>query len=171
MNALLRILRPVGGAFEFATVAPVPARLAGTLSGPVLGALPVVGAALGVLAAFVAWVMHFAYMAPIAGLAAVAATILATRGLHIDGLSDTADGLGCYGPPERALTVMRDGSAGPFGVVVLIICLLAQALSFGVLASRQEVAGRRPGDNGGANQRGGGLSPRRARRRGERIRD
>ncbi|SHV12233.1 cobalamin synthase [Mycobacteroides abscessus subsp. abscessus] len=138
MNALLRILRPVGGAFEFATVAPVPARLAGTLSGPVLGALPVVGAALGVLAAFVAWVMHFAYMAPIAGLAAVAATILATRGLHIDGLSDTADGLGCYGPPERALTVMRDGSAGPFGVVVLIICLLAQALSFGVLASRQE---------------------------------
>ncbi|CPZ00413.1 Cobalamin synthase CobS [Mycobacteroides abscessus] len=81
MNALLRILRPVGGAFEFATVAPVPARLAGTLSGPVLGALPVVGAVLGALAAFVAWVMHFAYMAPIAGLAAVAATILATRGL------------------------------------------------------------------------------------------
>ena len=70
MNAFLRILRPIGGAFEFATVTPVPARLAGTLSGPVLGALPVVGAALGVLAAFVTWVMHFAYMAPLAGLAA-----------------------------------------------------------------------------------------------------
>ncbi|WJR35580.1 adenosylcobinamide-GDP ribazoletransferase [Mycobacteroides immunogenum] len=138
MNALLRILRPVGGAFEFATVAPVPARLAGSLSGPVLGALPVVGAALGVLAAFVAWIMHFAYMAPLAGLAAVTATILATRGLHIDGLSDTADALGCYGPPERALAVMRDGSAGPFGVVALIISVLTQALSFGVLASRQE---------------------------------
>lgn len=138
MNALLRILRPIGGAFEFATVAPVPARLAGSLSGPVLGALPVVGAALGVLAAFVAWIMHFAYMAPLAGLAAVTATILATRGLHIDGLSDTADALGCYGPPERALAVMRDGSAGPFGVVALIISVLTQALSFGVLTSRQE---------------------------------
>lgn len=138
MNAFLRILRPIGGAFEFATVTPVPARLAGTLSGPVLGALPVVGAALGVLAAFVTWIMHFAYMAPLAGLAAVTATILVTRGLHIDGLSDTADGLGCYGPPERALTVMRDGSAGPFGVVTVVISLLAQALSFGVLASRQE---------------------------------
>lgn len=138
MNALLRILRPIGGAFEFATVAPVPARLAGSLSGPVLGALPVVGAALGVLAATVAWIMHFAYMAPLAGLAAVTATILATRGLHIDGLSDTADALGCYGPPERALAVMRDGSAGPFGVVALIISVLTQALSFGVLTSRQE---------------------------------
>lgn len=138
MNALLRILRPIGGAFEFATVTPVPARLAGTLSGPVLGALPVVGAALGALAALVTWLMNFEYMAPLAGLATVAVTILATRGLHIDGLSDTADGLGCYGPPERALTVMRDGSAGPFGVAAVVIALLAQALSFGVLASRQE---------------------------------
>ncbi|WP_078291464.1 adenosylcobinamide-GDP ribazoletransferase [Mycobacterium sp. D16R24] len=138
MNRLLRLLRPVGGAFEFATVAPVPARLAGSLSGPVLGALPVVGAALGALAAAVSWIMHFAYMAPLAGLAAVTVMILATRGLHIDGLSDTTDGLGCYGPPERALTVMRDGSAGPFGVVAVVIALLAQTLSFGVLASRQE---------------------------------
>ncbi|MBB4855663.1 adenosylcobinamide-GDP ribazoletransferase [Mycobacteroides chelonae] len=138
MNVLLRILRPIGGAFEFATVTPVPARLAGTLSGPVLGSLPVVGATLGALAAFVAWLTSLEYMAPLAGLAAVVVTILATRGLHIDGLSDTVDGLGCYGPPERALAVMRDGSAGPFGVAALIITLLAQALSFGVLASRQE---------------------------------
>jgi adenosylcobinamide-GDP ribazoletransferase len=138
VNRLLRLLRPIGGAFEFSTVTPVPARLAGTLSGPVLTALPVVGAALGALAAATAYLATSAYIAPIAGLAAAVVVVLATRGMHIDGLSDTADGLGCYGPPERALTVMRDGSAGPFGVAAVIITLLAQTLSFGTLASRQE---------------------------------
>ncbi|MGL5440896.1 MAG: adenosylcobinamide-GDP ribazoletransferase, partial [[Mycobacterium] stephanolepidis] len=103
MNRLLRLLRPIGGAFEFSTVAPVPARLAGTLSGPVLAALPVVGAALGALAAAIAYLATSAYIGPIAGLAAATVVVLATRGMHIDGLSDTADGLGCYGPPERAL--------------------------------------------------------------------
>ncbi|MUM18598.1 adenosylcobinamide-GDP ribazoletransferase [Mycobacterium sp. CBMA271] len=137
MNHLLRALRPIGGAFEFATVTPVPARLAGTLSGPVLGALPVVGAVLGALAAATAWLTSQLYTGPIAGLAAVTVVVLATRGLHIDGLSDTADGLGCYGPPERALTVMRDGSAGPFGVAAVMIALLAQTLSFGMLVSSQ----------------------------------
>jgi adenosylcobinamide-GDP ribazoletransferase len=96
---------------------------------------PVLGIGLGLLAMGVLVTLHtLGTPALLAGLTVVATLAGLTRGMHLDGLADVADGLGCYGGPGRALAVMRDGSAGPFAVVMLVLVLCAQAAALGTLA-------------------------------------
>jgi adenosylcobinamide-GDP ribazoletransferase len=60
-----------------------------------------------------------------AGLA-VATLALLTRGLHLDGLADLADGLGSGKPAPAALDIMRRSDIGPFGTVTLVLTLIVQ---------------------------------------------
>src|SRR5579884_386667 len=127
-------------ALGWLTVLPVPRRAATrTVDRRVAAAAirwaPVAGLPLGALTAAVLYGLTWLRLPPlVAAFLALAATAVATRGMHVDGLADTADGLGCYGPPERALAVMRDGRAGPFAVVTLVLVLGAQAGALARLA-------------------------------------
>jgi len=110
-------------AFALLSIARVPA--AASARG-VLPWAPLVGLLLGALATAAGW-LGGRYAGPLAGaVLAVAVLAALTRGLHLDGLADTADGLGPLRGRERALEVMRAGDVGPFGVVTLVLTLLLQ---------------------------------------------
>jgi adenosylcobinamide-GDP ribazoletransferase len=124
-------------AVSWLTVLPVgpPVEVDRAIARRALHWAPLVGAGLGALVAGVLIALHTLGMpALLAGLVVVATLAGLTRGMHLDGLADTADGLGCYGGPQRALDVMRDGATGPFGVVALVLVLTAQAAALGALA-------------------------------------
>ena len=109
--------------FALLSVARVPATASAR---GVLPWAPLVGLVLGVLAGAVAW-LGARYADPLVGaVLGVGLLALLTRGLHLDGLADTADGLGPLRGRERALAVMRSGDVGPFGVASLVLVLLLQ---------------------------------------------
>lgn len=123
-------------ATSWLTILPVgaPVEVSRDIARRALYWAPVVGAGLGLVAAGELSALQ-AVGAPalLAGLIVVATLAVLTRGMHLDGLADTADGLGCYGGPQRALAVMRDGACGPFGVVALVLVLSTQAVALGAL--------------------------------------
>lgn len=131
------MIRGLRLAVSWLTVLPVgtPVEVDRAIARRALYWAPLVGAGLGLLAAGGLAALHALSTPPLlAGFAVVTALALLTRGIHLDGLADTADALGCYRSPQRALEVMRDGSTGPFGVVALVLVLSTQAVALGALA-------------------------------------
>jgi adenosylcobinamide-GDP ribazoletransferase len=91
---------------------------------------PLVGILPGLAAALVAVLAHEAgHTALIAAALGVGTWNLSTRGMHLDGLSDTADGLASSYDRQRALDVMRRGNAGPAGLAMVTIVVTVQILA------------------------------------------
>jgi adenosylcobinamide-GDP ribazoletransferase len=110
------------------TVLPVrgPVVVARRTAGTAMVLAPLVGLALALVAAIVLTAVRLAEQDLLAAVLAVAALALLTRGLHLDGLADTVDGLASYRPADRALEVMRSPEVGPLGVAALVLVPLTQ---------------------------------------------
>jgi adenosylcobinamide-GDP ribazoletransferase len=85
---------------------------------------PVVGAVVGALLTFLFDAAGMLFPVPLASALTVAAWVIITGGLHLDGLMDTFDGLGIRGDMARRLEVMRDSRVGAFGVMAAVLLLL-----------------------------------------------
>lgn len=130
-------LRLHGLRFAFGTLSVLPVKVsrwdreaarAGMLCAPLVGVV------LGFGAAIVALVLLSLGAGPLlAAVAGAALLAVLTRGLHLDGLADTADGLGSGKPAEDALRIMKQSDIGPFGVLTLLFVLLAQVAALSQL--------------------------------------
>jgi len=76
------------------------------------------------------WGLQIIFPPGAAAALLLALTVLATRGLHLDGLADTVDGLGGGRTPQERLAIMKDSRLGAFGAVSLFLALLLKFAFF-----------------------------------------
>ena len=102
---------------------------------------PWVGAVLGLIF-WTAWAgLHRVLPAPAAAALLLTLTVWVTGGLHLDGLADTADGLGGGRTRQESLTIMKDSRVGAFGVISLILGLVLKFSLFLSLATQTRGTG------------------------------
>lgn len=116
--------------FAFGTLSALPVKVSRWDREAARGGMlcaPFVGVVLGLCAGLLGLLLLVLGAGPLlAAVATVAVPAALTRGLHLDGLADTADGLGSGKPAEDALRIMKQSDIGPFGVITLVFALFAQ---------------------------------------------
>ena len=113
---------------------PAPTRIDKTTAGGAMALAPVVGAVIGLVVGVLAWLASEYLPATASTLLisvlAICAIAYITRGLHLDGLADTADALGSGRPADQALEIARRSDIGPFGVVAVVAVILIDVTAY-----------------------------------------
>lgn len=123
-------------AVRFLTVVPIPGSW-GTHEEDLAGSVPCfpfVGLLAGMIAGALAWAVALCLPPMLSALAVIVALMAVSGCLHLDGLSDTADGVLSSRSRERMLEIMRDSHTGAMGVIAIVCVVLAK---FAALASLQ----------------------------------
>ncbi|MFY0407072.1 adenosylcobinamide-GDP ribazoletransferase [Solicola sp. PLA-1-18] len=118
------------------TALPVtpPSRVDRPRAAVAMSVAPLAALPLGVLAGAVAWAGTWLSLpGAVVAVLVVAVLALANRGMHLDGLADTADGLAAPKDAEGRLAIMRTGDVGPVGAAALVLVLGVQVAALSVL--------------------------------------
>lgn len=87
---------------------------------------PIVGALIGAVGYLGAYILLLFFPQQVVAVVALIYLAFISGFLHLDGLSDSADGLLSSRPREDCLTIMKDSRAGAMGVVVVVCVMLAK---------------------------------------------
>jgi len=137
----VRLVQDLVGAFGLLTRLPVGHLAPLGEPGRCVWAYPLVGAVVGAIGAGVYAALHTVGVAPaLAAIWSVAAMLLATGGMHEDGLADTADGFGGGASRARKLEIMRDSRIGSFGALALLLSTVLRVAAIALLARPADVA-------------------------------
>jgi adenosylcobinamide-GDP ribazoletransferase len=128
-------VRPAVAAVTFLTALPIGRGMEtgarDLRSGLVL--FPAVGALIGAATGAVAWGAAFILPSFPAAVMGVASGVLLTGAMHLDGIADTADGVGAALGGKDPMTAMHDPHLGTFGGAVLTLDLLLKISVFSAL--------------------------------------
>jgi adenosylcobinamide-GDP ribazoletransferase len=121
-------------AIRFLTILPVSWRAADDLHQfkHCLIFFPIVGALIGAAGYLGTSILLLFFPQQVVAVLALIYLAFVSGFLHLDGLSDSADGLLSSRPREDCLLIMKDSRAGAMGVVVVVCVLLAK---FGALSA------------------------------------
>lgn len=115
-------------AMRFLTLVPIswraeedPHHFAGSLT-----FFPVVGGLIGAGGTLLAALLLAFFPQPVAVILILFYLAFISGCLHLDGLSDSADGLLSSRPREESLSIMKDSRAGAMGVVAVVCLFLAK---------------------------------------------
>lgn len=132
-------MKPLGiiaslGLFTTLPVPPTP-HIDRSVAGRAIAWFPFTGALIGACAGLSA-AGPFALGQPLLGSVLGAATVAwVTGGLHLDGVADTADGLGSRKSSEEGLRIMKQSDIGPMGVAAMLLVVLLGVACVTTIAS------------------------------------
>jgi adenosylcobinamide-GDP ribazoletransferase len=123
-------------ALQFLTISPPLVRrwFSDAELGASVGYFPLVGLLLGSLLAALNAALGWLLPADVAAALVLAAWVVLTGGLHVDGFLDSCDALLGGHTPEERLTILRDERVGAFAVVGGVLLLLLKFTALAQLA-------------------------------------
>lgn len=122
-------------AIQFLTVIPLPRRLKISLedSGRSAGYFPIIGLFIGLILVSMNWIFSLILPPAVVNALLIAALVVISGALHLDGFVDTCDGLAGNKSVEDRWKIMHDSRAGSFGIIGVVLLLLVKYASLNSL--------------------------------------